>query len=344
MVLKYMGKFRIKSTRLKISRTDSGTHFPYSASQFPRSAYFIFVKMIYGFSLNRINCQTIKTNTMKNKLFPVLAGALFLSGMLIPAVCYGQDKEAVIKSYLTSLPAGKPENVLSKYIMTAVYTNRDLYGKFMNKLRITGDYSRGFEDGHMMWNNVFISNSASFSDPFPEGVKQEYIENFKYYPDDNMLSAGAFKNFPANPENIFARNMIWDMMTFEVHSWNFYDSLKLNIPYVISQINGEFDMAEIGKYNHNRILICWKGISEINGELCSVIDFNAIDNIIELTMDQINSKGTEQYWGTVWLSMKTKNIEQAIMYSGTIQEVEVKGMNNKILIKTIRELSLEKIR
>ena len=280
---------------------------------------------------------------MKNNLFPVLAGALILSGMLIPAICYSQDKEAVIDNYLTSLPAGKPENILSKYRMTAVYTNRDLYGKFMNKLQVTGDYSRGFEDGHMIWNNVFISNSGSFSDPFPEGVKQEYIENFKYYKEDNMLSAEAFKNFPSNPENVFARNLIWDMMTFEVYSWNFYDSLKLNIPYVINQINGEFDMAEIGKYNHNRNLICWKGISEINGELCSVIDFNAIDNIIELTMDQINSKGTEQYWGTVWLSMKTKNIEQAIMYSGTIQEVEVKGMNNKILVKTIRELNLEKI-
>ena len=41
--------------------------------------------------------------------------------------------------------------------------------------------------------------------------------------------------------------------------------------------------------------------------------------------------------------MKTKIIEQAIMYSGTIQEIEVKGMNNKFLVKTIRELYLEKI-
>jgi hypothetical protein len=146
---------------------------------------------------------------MKKKLFPVLAGALILSGMLMPALCYGQENDVVIKSYLTSLPAGKPENILSKYRMTAVYTNRDLYGKFMNKLRITGDYSRGFEDGHMIWNNVFISNSGSFADPFPEGVKQEYIENFKYYPGDNMLSAAAFKDFPANPDNVFARNLIW---------------------------------------------------------------------------------------------------------------------------------------
>lgn len=280
---------------------------------------------------------------MKNNLFPVLAGAILLSGMLMPAHCYGQENDAVIKSYLTSLPAGKPENILTKYRMTAVYTNRDLYGKFLNKLQITGDYSRGFEDGHMIWNNVFISNSGSFSEPFPVGVKQEYIENFKYYPGDNMLSAGAFKDFPANPDNVFARNLIWDMMTFETFSWMFWDSLKLNESYVIAQINGEFDMAEIGKYNHSKIMLCWRGISEINGELCAVIDFNAIDNLIELTMEQINAKGTEQYWGTTWISLKTKNIEKALMYGGVMLETEVKGMPEKFLIKTIRELWVEKI-
>jgi hypothetical protein len=123
----------------------------------------------------------------------------------------------------------------------------------------------------------------------------------------------------------------------------FLDSLKLNKPYEVGQINFEFDMAEIGKYKHNKVTICWKGISEINGELCAVLDFNAIDNILELTMDQINSKGTEQYWGTVWLSLMTRNIEQAYMYSGTILETDVKGLQNKLLIKTVRELDLVRI-
>jgi hypothetical protein len=280
---------------------------------------------------------------MKTRLLKGLKGIMIISAILMPAVCFGQKKEALIKEYLTALPPGKPENILRKYKMTAVYSNRDLYGTFMNKTKVEGDYTQGFEDRHMQWNNVFISHSNSFADPFPEGVKQEYIENFKYYPEDNMLSAEVFKNFPSGPDNILARNLIWDMMTFETYSWMFWDSLKLNEPYVIAQINGEFDMAEIGKYNHNKIIICWRGISEINGELCAVIDFNAIDNIIELTMDIINSKGTEQYWGTAWLSLETKNIEKAFMYGGSMLETEVKGMPNKFLIKTVRELWVEPI-
>jgi hypothetical protein len=90
-------------------------------------------------------------------------------------------------------------------------------------------------------------------------------------------------------------------------------------------------------------MLCWKGISEINSELCAVVDFTAIDNKIELSMDQIKTKGTEQYWGTILVSLKTKNIEHAEMYSGTIQEIEVKGMKDKFLVKTIRELEVNRI-
>jgi hypothetical protein len=60
-------------------------------------------------------------------------------------------------------------------------------------------------------------------------------------------------------------------------------------------------------------------------------------------MDMIKTKGTEQYWGTVMVSMKTKNIESAEMFSGTIQEIEVAGMKDKFLMKTIRELEIKKI-
>ena len=169
------------------------------------------------------------------------------------------------------------------------------------------------------------------------------MENFKYVPSVKMVQAEAFKDFPAALDNIYARNLIWDMMSFEIFSWNYYDSLKLNKPFIIPDIKGQFDMAEIGKYSHNKIILCWNGITEKNDELCAVIDFNAIDNKLEMSMDQIKSKGTEQYWGTTFVSLKTKKIEQAIMYSGTIQEIEVKGMKDKFLVKTIRELEVNKI-
>jgi hypothetical protein len=228
--------------------------------------------------------------------------------------------------------------------MTGVYTNRDLYGNFTSKTKVTGDYTRGFPGDSVTWNNIYISGSNNFSEPFPAGKNQEYMENIKYVPSPKMVEEKeAFKNFPSSPENIYARNLIWDMMSFEIFAWTYYDSLKLNDPYIIPDINGQFNMADIGKYSHDKIMLCWKGISEINDELCAVVDFTAIDNKVELSMDQIKTKGTEQYWGTILVSLKTKNIEHAEMYSGTIQEIEVKGMKDKFLVKTIRELEVNRI-
>ena len=280
---------------------------------------------------------------MKKKLNSGFAGFLMSLLIIVPSVSNGQSEKAVVKKYLRELPSVPVSNTLQKYRMTAVYTNRDLYGNFTGKQKVTGDYTRGLENGFVTWNNVYISGSQSFEEPFPQGTKQEYMENIKYVPSPKMVQEEAFKNFPSSPENIFARNLIWDMMSFEIFAWNYYDSLKLNKPYIIPDINGQFDMADIGKYSHDKILLCWKGISELNGELCAVINFNALDNKLELTMDQIKSKGTEQYWGIILVSLKTKNIEHAVMYSGTIQEVEVKGMKDKFLIKTIRELEVNKI-
>jgi hypothetical protein len=281
---------------------------------------------------------------MKKRLDSVTAGIMVSFLLFIPAVLKGQNERAVIKEYLSELPKVKPDNGLSKYRMTAVYTNMDLYGKFTDKTKVTGDYTIGSAGDSAVWNNVYISTSNSYSEPFPAGTKQEYIEGFKYVPSEKMVTAKeAFKNFPSSPQNIFARNLIWDMYSFEIYTWLYYDSLKLNEQYMIPGAPGQFNMAEIGNYSHNKMMVRWSGITQLNNELCSVIDFTTIDNKLEINMDMIKTKGTEQYWGTVLVSQKTKTIKHAVMYSGTIQEIEVKGLKDKFLIKTIRELKVDKI-
>jgi hypothetical protein len=282
---------------------------------------------------------------MKKLLIPFFAGVITFSGIFATADCYGQSPKAVINKYLKELPHGKVENdgQLHKYRMTAIYTNRDLYGIFTGKQKISGEYTRGFENGYVTWNNIYISGSNNFSEPFPVGTRQEYMENFKYVPSPRMIETDSFKGFPAGTETVFAKNLVWDMMMIENFAWDFSDSMELNRTYIIPEITGEFAMADIGNYSHQSIQICWTGISQVNGKLCAVIEYRALDNKIELKMDQINTKGTEQYWGTTWVALDDKQVEYAEIYGGTIQEIEVTGMKNKFLVKTIRELWVEKI-
>jgi hypothetical protein len=254
-----------------------------------------------------------------------------------------QSEKSVIKKYLTKLPSVAVNTSLQKYRMTAVYINRDLYGNFTGKTKVVGDYTHGLANGEVAWNNVYISASNNFSEPFPEGTKQEYMENMKYIPSPKMLETESFKNFPATPESVLARNLVWDMMAIEDFAWKYTDSLELNVDYTIKGGSDNFNMADIGKYAHNSLQFCWTGISQMNNVLCAILEYRATDNLIELNMDQIKTKGTEQYWGTVWISLKTRMIEYASMFAGSMQEIQVKGLDNKFLIKTIRDLYVRKI-
>lgn len=263
--------------------------------------------------------------------------------LLAVPVLNGQSEKAVVKKYLSSLPQLQPVNTPQKYLMSAVYINGDIFGNFSDKTRMTGEYTCGLPGDTAVWNNVSISVSNREDADFGEGNKLDYMEDFRYVPSPAMVTEkAAFTDFPATPENIFARNLIWDMYSFEVFAWKYYDLLKLNEPYAIDKPE-KFDMAEIGNYTHSRMIFTWVGMTSVRNELCNVIEFTTLDNKLEMTMDQIKTKGTEQYWGTVFVSAKTKTIEKGVMYSGTVQQIEVKGMKDSFLMRTVRELEVDRI-
>lgn len=257
---------------------------------------------------------------------------------------YGQELN--VSNYLNELPKDlKIDSTTTQvYLMTADYYNRDIYGNFQSKIRIIGEYTRGLEDGFVKWNNVYIANSDNQEGEFPKGEKQNYMENIKYIPSDKMLEESSFENFPSNPYNVFARNLIWDMMAIESFAWQYFDSLHLNKPYNVTDIIGKFQMSDVGNYQHTNVNVCWIGVSMINNKLCAIIEYSALDNIIELNMNEMETKGSEHYWGKNWVSLEDKQIEYAEMYSSTIQEINIKGMPQNITIKTTRELKVEKIK
>lgn len=280
---------------------------------------------------------------MKTKFYSVLTGLTLCLQIILPSVLQGQTKNAFIQKYLTKLPGFSVSNTPQMYRMTAVYTNRDLYGNFTGKIKVTGDYTRGLERGQVKWNDIYISHSDNFVEPFPAGAKQDYMEDMQYIPSPEMLDAIAFKDFPGSTETVFSKNLVWDMMALEGFAWDYTDSLRLNKIFRIPEAAAPFNMADIGSYAHTEIQLCWTGISAVAEELCAIVEFRAPDNKISLSVNGLKSKGTEQYWGTIWISLNTRMIESAAMYGGTIQEIEVPGVPNKFLVKTIRELWVEKI-
>ena len=89
----------------------------------------------------------------------VCAIILFVVSIVLPTLSYCQSTTNVEK-YLESLPnqLKLDEKTPQKYLMVTDYTDYDLFGNFIKKMRITGEYTRGFKDGYVKWNNVKISH------------------------------------------------------------------------------------------------------------------------------------------------------------------------------------------
>ena len=169
------------------------------------------------------------------------------------------------------------------------------------------------------------------------------MEDFKYIPSSHLMEESFFKDFPNRPDNIFSRNLIWDMMIIERYAWNYFDTLEWNKTYIVPDMHGSSNMADIGTYNHAKVELNRIGISMMNNKLCAIIEYSALDNKLEINLKEMKSKGSELYWGKTWVSLENKQIEYAEMYSNTIQEMEIPGLPQKMLVSTKRILTLEKI-
>ncbi len=285
--------------------------------------------------------KTITKNYLK-KIARIIFSTVVLVFGLIPA--NAQKKSANYYLSLRKLPAGLTlkEPKPYSYVMTAEYYNHDILGNFQNKLQVRGIYTRGLPDGKVRWNDVTISQVPGFDQSFPQGVKQDYMEGMTYGPSDDYLNLEDFKKFPPTT-GMFAKNLVWDVLTFEAFGWAYYDSLLLNVPFSARSINGKLDLNGLGNFENKDIRLTWTGISTMNNKVCAVIEFIAMDNPLEIKTDFMQMKGRSNYWGTLWLSLTDKQIEYGILYEDVNMDVKIQGQEKSQLSNTSRKIEFTKI-
>lgn len=252
-------------------------------------------------------------------------------------------QQEVLTKYLNVLPKDlklKEQSAL-KYRITADYFNGDIFGNFMNKTRVTGEYTRGFKDGTVKWNKVKIANGNTREGSFENPVSQDYMENFTYAPTDKMLDAASFSAFP--PNSFHTKNMIWDMLAIETFAWIYFDSLKLNQTFKPTNLQEEIPLAGEGTFKNRDIQLKWTGISQMNKELCALIEYRTFDNPLTVDTEQIKIKGRSHYWGTIWVSLQDKQIEHAILYEDVVMDLKMNGQTTGQLLNTTREILFEKL-
>lgn len=265
---------------------------------------------------------------------------LLASLMTCPGLLFSQ-KTIEVKNFSEKLPNIQlEEKVPQKYTIVIDNHNYDIYGNFHGKSRVTGEYTRGLKNNSVKWNNVRIAHSQNINELLSKGEKQKDMENFSYVVSE-AITNGTFLKI--NPEtDIQVKTLMWDMFTFEVFAWNFWDSITLNVEYSSSEINSEVQIEGLGTIENKDMRITWTGITKKNGKLCAIIKYIALNNPLEFDMNTTEIKGSTHYWGNIYVSLTDKQIEYGELHEILLMDIITNGQMPGKKAYSIRNISLEK--
>jgi len=240
-----------------------------------------------------------------------------------------------------SLPQGTTvkDNGPRTYRLTVDYNTANTKGEIVYRQRVTGEYTRGLASGEAAWKNVTLANAADATAPFGPAQKRDFMEGFRYHYDPlGSMKPDFFRGFP--PTAVVERNLVWDTRMIEMFGQNYFDHLKLNEPYHIIS-NEDTSMPDVGTFHSRDVVLEWVGRSQRNGQDCALIKYQAFFNPLEIVNGGMTLKGRSDYWGDIWVSLTTKQIEYATLYEVVVGEMRLAGQDTPQVVNIFRIAALE---
>lgn len=227
------------------------------------------------------------------------------------------------------------------YRMSVEYNTANPKGEVIYRQRLSGDYTRGLPAGEVRWNNVLLANAVGPTAPFPPAEKRDFMEGFRYRNDlDATMKPDFFKGFP--PTAVVERNLVWDTGMLEMFGQNYFEHLKLNEPYH-AMSNDSVNMPGVGTFHNKDVVLQWLGRSQRNGQNCALIRYQAFFNPLEIANGGMTLNGRSDYWGEIWVSLATKQIEYATLYEVVVGEMKLPGQETTQFINVFRSAVLEPV-
>jgi len=226
------------------------------------------------------------------------------------------------------------------YKFTVVYNSANNRGEISGRQRFTGEYTRGLPDGEVVWRNVTSATATGETGPFGASQKRDFMEGFRYRNDfETTFSPDFFKGFPATA--VMERNLVWDTGMIETFGQRSFDDLRLNEPY--HAISGDAPMPGVGVFHNRDVVLEWVGRSLRNGVECAVIEYQAFFNPLEIAMGGMTLNGRSDYWGQIWVSLETKQIEYATLYESVVGDMKLPGQDKPQALNVFRTGILEPV-
>ena len=242
-----------------------------------------------------------------------------------------------------NLPQGiaVKDNSPRVYQLTEDYNIANAKGEVVHRQRLTGEYTRGLGGGEVMWKNVSQAEADGATTPFGAPQKRDFMEGFRYHNSlGDTMRPDFFKGFP--PTAVMERNLVWDTGMIEYFGQNHFGDLKLNEPYHVLA-NQDVNIPDVGTFKNHDVVLEWVGRSQRNGQDCALITYKAFFNPLEIVNGGMTLKGRSDYWGEIWVSLATKQIEYGTLYEQVSGEMKLPGQDTTQVVNIFRSGTLEPI-
>jgi hypothetical protein len=230
--------------------------------------------------------------------------------------------------------AGVKDTGSRTYRFTVDYSTSDTQGRIIQRQQIKGDYTRGLPGGMAVWKNVSLAESVKAGGPLGPARQREFMNGLQYNRKSfDPLSPDFFKGFPATAVN--ERNLVWDATMIEHFGQDYFEHLSLNQTYHLTA-EPDVTMPGVGVFHNRDVQLVWTGRSRRNGQDCALIEYGAYLNSVEMAIAGMTFKGRSHYWGQIWVSLSTKQIEYATLYEDVLGEARIPGNDSTQIMNVFR--------
>jgi len=227
------------------------------------------------------------------------------------------------------------------YRFVVDYNTANTKGELTYRQRVTGEYTRGLSDGEVMWKNVTMANAVGATAPFDAPQKSEFMEGFRYRNEmASTMTPDFFKGFP--PTAVMQRNLVWDTGMIEMFGQNHFDQLKLNEPYQMIS-DQDVKIPDVGTFHNHNVVLEWVGRSERNGQECALIKYQAFFNPVQIATGGMTLTGRSDYWGEIWVSLETRQIEYSTINESVVGEMKLPGQDTPQVLNIFRSGTFEPV-
>ena len=271
----------------------------------------------------------------------------FVVGILIAGAVFGLVGQSLRGQSSAAPTWNLPQGIAVKdnsprvYQLTEDYNIANAKGEVVHRQRLTGEYTRGLGGGEVMWKNVSQAEADGATTPFGAPQKRDFMEGFRYHNSlGDTMRPDFFKGFP--PTAVMERNLVWDTGMIEYFGQNHFGDLKLNEPYHVLA-NQDVYMPDVGTFKNHDVVLEWVGRSQRNGQDCALITYKAFLNPVEIANGGMTLTGRSDYWGEIWVSLETKQIEYATLQEVVVGEMKLAGQDTTQIINVFRIASFEPV-